>query len=59
VKYFESENLVQILSEEKRIHIDGEPVILDDMISVSMKTSALRILKSSYNNRIRIGRQLR
>jgi diacylglycerol kinase (ATP) len=54
VKYLESEKQVLIRSEEKRIHIDGEPVILDDIISVSMKKNALRILKSSYNNRIKI-----
>ncbi len=56
VKYFESENLVQIRSEEKRGHIDGEPVMLDDTISVSMKKNSLRILKSSFNNRIRVER---
>jgi diacylglycerol kinase (ATP) len=57
VKYIESEKLVRIFSEEKRMHIDGEPVILDDTISVSMKKNALRILKSSFNNRIRVGRR--
>ena len=53
VKYFETENRVFIQSEENRVHIDGEPVILEDTISVSMRKNALRILKSSFNNRIK------
>jgi YegS/Rv2252/BmrU family lipid kinase len=53
VKYIESEDSVLIRSEENRIHIDGEPVILGDTISVSMRKNALRILKSSFNNRLK------
>jgi diacylglycerol kinase (ATP) len=52
VKYIETEKMIQIRSEEMRIHIDGEPVILDNTISVTLKKNALRILKSSYNRRI-------
>lgn len=48
VKYIESEDPVRIQSEETRIHIDGEPLILENTISVSMRKNALRVLKSSF-----------
>lgn len=51
IKYIESEDPVIIRSEESRVHIDGEPVIIKDVISVSIRKNALRVLKSSLNNR--------
>ena len=53
LRYIESENLVLIKSEEDRIHIDGEALFLDNTISVTMKKNVLRILKSSFNPRIK------
>lgn len=53
LRYIESENLVLIRSEESRVHIDGEPIFLEDTIAVNMKKSALRILKSSFNTRMK------
>jgi diacylglycerol kinase (ATP) len=53
VRYIESDKPVLIQSDEKRIHIDGEPVILEETISVSMRKNALRVLKSSFNKRIK------
>jgi YegS/Rv2252/BmrU family lipid kinase len=53
IRYIESGNPVTIRSEESRVHIDGEPVILKDAIYVSISRNALRILKSSYNKRIK------
>ena len=51
IEYIESEDQVIIRSEENRVHIDGEPVIIKDAISVSIRKNALRVLKSSLNNR--------
>lgn len=56
IKFIETEDPIVIRSREKRFHIDGEPIILEDDISVGIRKKALRILKSSYNNRIRMGR---
>jgi diacylglycerol kinase family enzyme len=55
IKYVESENPVIIQSEESRVHIDGEPVIITGTISVSIRRNALRVLKSSFNDRIMKG----
>jgi diacylglycerol kinase (ATP) len=51
VKYIDSANPCAIRSEEIRVHIDGEPLILKDTISVNIRRNALRVLKSSHNNR--------
>jgi YegS/Rv2252/BmrU family lipid kinase len=51
IKYIESEDQVIIRSEENRVHVDGDPVIIKDVIVVSIKKNALRVLKSSLNNR--------
>ena len=56
LRYIESENQITIRSEESRFHIDGEPVILEDAVSVNIRKNALRVLKSSYNNRIKTNR---
>ena len=52
LRYIESDEPVLIRSEENRFHIDGEPVLLEGTITVSIRKNALRILKSSHNNRI-------
>jgi YegS/Rv2252/BmrU family lipid kinase len=49
VRYMESGNQVTINSEESRVQIDGEPVIFENAISVTIKRNALRVLKSVYN----------
>lgn len=51
IKYIESEEQVIIRSEENRVHIDGEPVVIKDAISVTIRKNALRVLKSSLNTR--------
>ena len=53
LRYIESESLVLIQSEEDRVHIDGEPLFIENTIAVNMKKSALRILKSSFNTRVK------
>jgi diacylglycerol kinase (ATP) len=55
IKYVESENPVLIQSEETRVHIDGEPVIILGTISVSIRRNALRVLKSIFNDRVKTG----
>ena len=55
IRYIESDNQVSILSEESRVHIDGEPVKINDEITVSIRKNALKVLKSSFNNRIKKG----
>lgn len=50
--YIESENKITIRSDENRVHIDGEPVIINDAITVTIRSKSLRILKSSLNKRI-------
>jgi diacylglycerol kinase (ATP) len=51
VKYLESDIPALIRSDENRVHIDGEPVIIGKPISVTIKTKALMILRSSHNPR--------
>jgi diacylglycerol kinase (ATP) len=53
LKYIESEDQVVIHSEETRVHIDGEPLVFENTITVSLKKNALRVLKSTFNNRVR------
>jgi diacylglycerol kinase (ATP) len=55
IKYIESDEPVTIESEETRVHIDGEPVIITESITVSIRRNALRVLKSSFNDRIKTG----
>jgi len=47
--YLKSRNIVSIRTSEKRFHIDGEPVLINDEISVSIKKHALKVLKSCRN----------
>ncbi|MBA4322454.1 MAG: hypothetical protein C0408_06500 [Odoribacter sp.] len=56
IKYIESDSQISIWSDESRAHIDGEPVILTDEISVKIRKNGLRVLKSSYNKHIKTGR---
>jgi diacylglycerol kinase (ATP) len=49
INYIKSDNPVKIRTDEKRFHIDGEPVLINDEISVSIKRQVLRVLKSSHN----------
>jgi hypothetical protein len=56
IKYIESDNPVLIRSEESRVHIDGEPVIIHDEISVRIRKKGLRVLKSIYNKRVNTAR---
>lgn len=47
--YVVTDNPVEIRSAEKRFHIDGEPVLINDKITVTIKKNALRVLKTDLN----------
>jgi diacylglycerol kinase (ATP) len=49
LKYLVCEGTVIIKTGEKRFHIDGEPVLINDEIEISIKKKSLRVLKSSHN----------
>jgi diacylglycerol kinase family enzyme len=47
--YVRSRNIVNIKTAEKRFHIDGEPVLINNEIAVSIRKHALKVLKSCRN----------
>jgi diacylglycerol kinase family enzyme len=49
LKYLVCEGKVVIKTGEKRFHIDGEPVLINDEIEISIKKKSLKVLKSSHN----------
>jgi len=49
LSYIVSENPVTLKTNEKRFHIDGEPVLITDEIVVSIRKHALKVLKTCYN----------
>lgn len=49
LKYIVCEGRVIIKTGEKRFHIDGEPVLMNDEITVSIRKQALRVLKCRHN----------
>jgi diacylglycerol kinase (ATP) len=53
LKYYELDSDMVIHSSESRVHIDGDPVILENAIPVKIKKNALRVLKSSFNGRVK------
>jgi len=49
LKYLTSEGPVIVSSTEKRYHVDGEPVIFDDEVKISISKGSLKVLKTSRN----------
>jgi diacylglycerol kinase family enzyme len=49
LKYLVCEGKVIIKTREKRFHIDGEPVLINDEIVISIRKRSLKVLKSSHN----------
>lgn len=47
--YVITDDPVEISTVEKRFHIDGEPVLINDKITVTIKKNALRVLKTDLN----------
>ncbi len=49
LKYLVCDGTVIIKTGEKRFHIDGEPVLINDEIEISIKKNSLKVLKSNHN----------
>jgi YegS/Rv2252/BmrU family lipid kinase len=49
VMYFKTDRPFTIQTDERRFHIDGEPVVLSGEINVRVKRDALNILKTKHN----------
>jgi len=49
LSYIVSDSKVTIKTQEKRFHIDGEPVLINDEIAVSIRKQSLKVLKTCYN----------
>lgn len=48
LKYHITEGPVTLSSEEKRYHVDGEPLIINDPVTVSISRGSLRVLKTKH-----------
>jgi YegS/Rv2252/BmrU family lipid kinase len=51
-KYYtqiKTEKEVTIITEEKRFHIDGEPVTISGEVKIKIKKNALKVLRTRYN----------
>ena len=46
LKYLSSEEPIMVSSDEKRYHVDGEPLIINDPVTVSISRRSLRVLKT-------------
>jgi diacylglycerol kinase (ATP) len=51
IRYIESGEKAIIRAGENRVHIDGEPLVIDGEMTVLIKKNALKVLKSSFNRR--------
>jgi diacylglycerol kinase (ATP) len=49
VEYIKTEGPVSIITDEKRFHLDGEPVSLTGEIVVSLQRGALSVLRTRHN----------
>jgi YegS/Rv2252/BmrU family lipid kinase len=49
LKYLSTEGPVTLISDEKRYHIDGEPLIINDPVTVSISKGILKVLKTKHN----------
>jgi hypothetical protein len=48
LRYIASEGPIQIYTDEKRFHVDGEPVILNGEVNVSISKGSLKVLKTRW-----------
>ncbi|HOO98053.1 MAG TPA: diacylglycerol kinase family protein [Bacteroidales bacterium] len=49
VRYIKTDKPFSILTEEKKFHIDGEPVVFGGEVKVSLKRDALSVLRTMRN----------
>jgi len=48
LKYLSTEGPVTISSDENRFHVDGEPLIINEPVTVSMSKGSLKVLKTKH-----------
>jgi len=46
LKYLSSEEPVILSSDEKRYHVDGEPIVINDPVNISISKGSLKVLKT-------------
>jgi diacylglycerol kinase (ATP) len=49
LKYLTTEGPVTVSSDEKRYHVDGEPLIISDPVTVSISPGSLKVLKTRHS----------
>lgn len=49
INYIKAKNQVEIISDFKIYHIDGEPKVFEKMMEIKMQENKLRVLKTSKN----------
>jgi len=57
VSYFETDKPVTVETSETRFHIDGEPVIFDSPVTVTIKKNALKVLVTRRNKWVKNNQQ--
>jgi len=48
LKYLSTKGPVTVSSDEKRYHVDGEPLIISDQVTVSVSPGSLKVLKTRH-----------
>jgi diacylglycerol kinase (ATP) len=48
LRYLTTEEPVTVSSDEKRYHVDGEPLIFNDTVTVAISRGSLRVLKTRH-----------
>lgn len=48
LKYLSTKGPVTVSSDEKRYHVDGEPLIISDPVTVSISPGSLKVLKTRH-----------
>jgi YegS/Rv2252/BmrU family lipid kinase len=51
IRYIRTRNVINIKTDEKRLHIDGEPLEISNELIIRIKTKALKVLKTSKYKR--------
>lgn len=49
ISYYQTSDTVTLNTQFKKFHIDGEPIVFDENISIKVHKGALRIIKTSKN----------
>jgi diacylglycerol kinase (ATP) len=49
IRYLSTEGPVTVISDENRFHVDGEPLIINDPVTVSISHGSLKVLKTRHS----------